>query len=61
MTAPARVIQVIETNLLSRGMGQTNNPFRRIRQYWSLDGKFLAEVDSWNPTKHAEDKESPDD
>ena len=40
----ARVIQVIETTLLRRGDGK-DTPLRGITQYWSLDGKLLAEVD----------------
>ncbi len=43
----ARVIQVIVTELERRGMGTEKDPVRRVRQYWSLDGKLLAEVDSW--------------
>lgn len=41
----ARVIQVVETDLLLRGTGKQDNPYRRIVQYYSLDGKLLAEVD----------------
>lgn len=40
----AKVIQVIETNLTRRGNGSTT-PIRIVRQYWSLNGGFLAEVD----------------
>lgn len=40
----AKVIQVIETNLYRRGNGK-DTPIRQIVQYWSLDGKLLAEVD----------------
>lgn len=40
----ARVISVIETMLELRGDGKTD-PYRRIIQYWSLDGQLLAEVD----------------
>jgi len=42
----ARVIQVIETELEKRGTGDdVDDPVRIIKQYWSLDGKLLAEVD----------------
>ena len=41
----ARVIQVIQTTLLRRGTGIVGSPIRIITQYWSLDGKLLAEVD----------------
>ena len=47
--AEARVIQVIETHLLRRGSGKdSSDPIRIIRQYWTLDGKLLAEVDPIN-------------
>lgn len=39
-----KVIQVIETTLTRRGNG-VDEPIRVITQYWSLDGKLLAEVD----------------
>ena len=41
----ARVIQVIETNLKLVGAGTKGNPFRRVKQYWTLDGELLAELD----------------
>jgi len=42
----AKVIQVIETDLERRGSGKDETcPIRIIRQYWSLDGELLAEVD----------------
>jgi hypothetical protein len=44
MNNEARVIQVIETSLMRRGDGK-EIPIRIITQYWSLDGKLLAEVD----------------
>lgn len=43
--ATAKVIQVIQTSLSSRGDGTRDNHMRRITQYWSLDGELLAEVD----------------
>lgn len=43
----ARVIQVIETTLLRRGKGTVDSPIRLITQYWTFDGKLLAEVDGW--------------
>lgn len=43
---PAKVIQVIETDLTRRGSGKDEtDPIRLVRQYWSLDGDLLAEVD----------------
>lgn len=46
MTDQARVIQVIETTLTRRGSGLTKDSILRVvRQYWSLDGKLLAEID----------------
>lgn len=43
-TRSARVIQVIETKA-ERGLGVEKDPVREITQYWSLEGKFLAERD----------------
>jgi len=40
----ARIMQVIVTTLSKRGNG-INDPIRIITQYWTLDGKLLAEVD----------------
>jgi len=45
-----RVIQVIETELTKRGLGSLSDPVRNIKQYWSLDGELLAEVDIWEKT-----------
>ena len=50
----AKLIQVIRTNLLLRGNGKENNPYRRIEQFWSLDGKLLAENDSYQQIKEEE-------
>lgn len=42
----AKVIQVIVTTLLRRGDGKSaETAIRVVTQYWSLDGKLLAEVD----------------
>lgn len=41
----ARVIQVIECAILRRGEGTSQDPIRIVTQYFSLDGKLLAEVD----------------
>jgi hypothetical protein len=40
----ARVIQVIET-MDTRGKGTTEDVIRNVMQYWSLEGKLLAEND----------------
>lgn len=40
----ARLIQVIETSI-ARGKGTEEDPVRTVRQYWSADGKLLAEDD----------------
>lgn len=40
----AKVIQVIET-VAKRGMGTEKDPVREVKQYWDLNGKFLAEMD----------------
>lgn len=41
----AKVIQVIETKA-KRGMGTKKDPVRKVTQYWDLEGRFLAEMDS---------------
>jgi hypothetical protein len=41
----AELIQVIRTDMEGRGKGVEGDPYRRIVQYWSTDGKLLAEVD----------------
>ncbi len=41
----ARLLQVIETNLLRRGDGTEADPVRKVTQYWSTDGVLLAERD----------------
>ena len=47
----AEVIQVIYTNLELRGDGTEGNPYRRIEQYWNLDGTLLFEKDEWKGKK----------
>ena len=39
------VMQVIRTTTTVRGSGVEGNPYRRVTQYWSMDGDLLAEVD----------------
>lgn len=42
----ARVTQVIETTILRRGKGYDEaDPMRVVTQYWTLDGRLIAEVD----------------
>jgi hypothetical protein len=40
-----KLIQVIACELLIRGRGTDGRPFRAVRQYFTLDGCLLAEVD----------------
>ena len=44
-TNSARIIKVIETKA-KRGLGTEKDPVREVTQYWDLDGKFLAEMDT---------------
>lgn len=44
-----KLIQVIETTLTRRGNGREDDPFRVITEYWSTDGKLLAQVDPYVP------------
>lgn len=41
----AKLIQVIEADVY-RGSGTSGDPGRIARQYWSVDGQLLAEVDT---------------
>lgn len=41
-----KVIQVIE-NEETDGNGTDKNPYRMVRRYYTLEGKFLAEYDHW--------------
>jgi len=39
------VVQVVRV-VAARGHGNANDPIREVTQYWSPDGKLLAEYDS---------------
>lgn len=41
-----KTVIVIETKC-TRGAGTSANPVRVVTQYWSLDGKLLAENDNF--------------
>lgn len=43
------LIQVIRTRMAIRGQGTSDDPQRVVTQYWTLDGKLLAESD---PVQH---------
>lgn len=45
-TDSAKVIQVIETRS-NRGNGTMDDVSRQVVQYWSMDGKLLAERDPY--------------
>ena len=49
----AKMISVIETTIM-RGTGDQHRPHRTVRQYWTLEGALLAEVDIY---KDAETKD----
>lgn len=42
---PVALVQLIVTNLEVRGDGTKANPNRCIRQFWTPEGKLVAEVD----------------
>jgi len=52
----AKLIQVIVTDLDLRGRGTTEDPIRRVVQYWSVDGKLLAENDQHQTKTYFEKK-----
>lgn len=45
----ARVVQMIETDN-RRGTGVDHDPYRTVRQWWTLDGKLVVELDFWPHT-----------
>ncbi|MBR3868970.1 MAG: hypothetical protein IKM66_06615 [Clostridia bacterium] len=45
-----KILPVIATKC-TRGAGTSANPVRLVTQYWSLDGKLLAENDSFMQEK----------
>jgi hypothetical protein len=47
MVDGARVIEVVQSNLLRRGNGTADDPVRVITQYFAKDGTLLAERDHW--------------
>lgn len=52
-----RVIQVIESEEL-RGAGTRDAPYRRVRQYHTLNGDLLAEADPV-PVRSSPEPEEP--
>jgi hypothetical protein len=48
----ARVIHVIDTNLTSRGEGTPDDPCRRVRRIFSVDGRLIAEVDPFDANEY---------
>lgn len=51
-TDGAKMMLVIETKAL-RGWGASYDPTVEVTQYWSLDGKLLAEAESPDITEHS--------
>jgi hypothetical protein len=47
-----KLIQVIVSES-ERGEGTPNNPVRLINQFWSVDGRLLAEADPMSPDTHS--------
>ena len=44
------LVEVIRTTLTRAGDGTTDNPIRRVTEYWTLEGERLATVDDHGPT-----------
>lgn len=40
-----KLVHLIETTLTRRGKGVESDPVRVITQYWTVEGKLVAEVD----------------
>lgn len=59
MEKEAEVIQVIRTKLLRRGKGKDYDPIRIIEQFWSLDGKLLAENDPYKKESEGKSERNP--
>jgi hypothetical protein len=49
MDNKAELISVIQTTILRRGLGNKLDPIRIVTQYWTTDGRLLAEVDPTPP------------
>jgi len=56
----AELIQVIRTDLLLRGKGVEDDPYRRITQYWDLEGNLLVEDDPELNAQATKGLNSPD-
>lgn len=39
-----KMVPVIQVSLV-RGVGVEDDPVRHVKQYWTLDGKLLADLD----------------
>jgi hypothetical protein len=54
-----KIIELIYTDIASKGSGMPGDPFRRVEQYWTKDGRLLFELDPHkeekNKIKFAED------
>ena len=52
-----KVIRVIESET-TRGEGVEEDPMRIVKQYFTLDGKFLAEFDHYEEDKKEQNNET---
>jgi hypothetical protein len=55
----AKVIQIIRADLELRGNG-VDDPYRRITQYWTLDGRLLWEEDPCRGLGEADGRDDQD-
>jgi len=53
-TNDVEIIKVVRTNLTKRGNNTDGDPTRFVEQFWSLDGRLLAENDWWKDKKNVE-------
>lgn len=42
----AKLVTLIETTSL-RGAGKNNDPYREVKEWWTLDGELVVEWDRW--------------
>lgn len=52
-SAPVETLEVVRTELTQVGDGTEANPYRRLTEYWTLDGDLIASIDPLKETPSA--------